>query len=230
MSHFRPGPYVLLDNLDESNRFIINSFLSYAPGDRVDDNTTFWLKYLFIHCCGESLCFNLWNLDIISNQKNMSKLVEWDSGNTEHSFVTVLKQKELTLNGKRDSLYNHMPKINNSKKVRDKLFSTGEVKILDTIIKNKRFTLEYRLVCDPQAPLDDRVWDRSDSVNIRHRINIEIEMNNGHGVTLLLDKGTRGFPSIKTNNWYPTREMDGALISKDKALSVPKLTYIKSLK
>lgn len=230
MSHFRPGPYVLLDNLSNDNRFVMNSWLSYAPGDAVAGNDTFWLKYLYIHAGTSSMCINLWTLELIKISTELNKLVEWGSPEVTYSFEDALNTKQATINGIPGTWGDHIKKLKNNKRLRDIVFNSSEVKILTKYEIDDTFSLEYRLVYDPDVPRTDKVWDRESCVNLRHRIFINISLKNHTGVSMFLDRGRRGFPSIKPINWYPTREMDGALISQAKALSIPSVDYIKPLK
>lgn len=230
MSHFRPGPYVLLDNLSNDNRFVMNSWLSYAEGDSVEGNDTFWLKYLYIHANGVSMCINLWTLEIVKISPTLGKLVEWGEPEVEYSFQDALNTRTAKINGSSGTWGDHIKKLNNSKRLRDVVFHSSEVKILTNYEIEDTFSLEYRLVYDPDIPRADKVWDREVCVNLRHRILFDISLKNQTGVSLFLDKGRRGFPRIQPKNWYPTREMDGALISQQKAVSIPSVDYIKPLK
>lgn len=232
MSHFRPGPYVFLDNLSSKSRFVMNAWLSYQEDDVVDGNETFWLKYLFIYANGKSLCINLWNLDLIdTSQQMLSRNIEWDNISPFYMYDDALKESSISLNGKLGSWFDHMERMRNNKKLRDIAFADGEVKTIVNKTLFDNFELEYRLVYDENAPKSDKVWDRSECVNLRYRIFLRIYHDDirDHNVELLLDKGVRGFPSIETKNWFPTRKMDGALISKDKAKSIEKFTYIKEI-
>ena len=43
------------------------------------------------------------------------------------------------------------------------------------------------------------------------------------------DRGSRGMPAIVPVGWYPTRDMDGILISQEKAHSVDYFTFVKDV-
>tara|TARA_A100001037_G_scaffold160116_1_gene144297 strand:- start:27136 stop:27762 length:627 start_codon:yes stop_codon:yes gene_type:complete len=208
----------------------MNSWLSYADGDSVDGNDTFWLKYLYIKAGDSEMCINLWTLDLLNITPELHRQVEWDSVDVMYSFEDALDTKYATINGISGTWKDHIKRLKNSKKLRDVVFNSSVVKILTNYEIDNTFLLEYRLVYDPDIPKTDKVWDRESCVNLRHRIFFDISLKNNTGVSLFLDKGRRGFPNIKPIGWYPTREMDGALISQKKALPIPKINHIKPLK
>jgi hypothetical protein len=171
----------------------------------------------------------LWELDLLDIEPEMDKVLEWGNPKITHSFDDAMSKTLLTLNGTTSTWKEHLPKLEKNKKLRDVVFTTNVVKILDKVDINKTISLEYRLVYDANAPMSDEKWDRSEHQQLRYRIKCNINLSEGLGIYILFDKGRRGFPSIKPVNWYPTREMDGVLISKEKALSVDAINYIKPL-
>lgn len=226
MSHFPTGSYVLFDNLDIDSRFVMNALLEY---DTESKQKGMYMKYLYINTSTGEILLDMWELNLLEIESDLNHILEWGTPKIKYSFDDALSEKYVTLNGIAGTWKEQMPKLEKSKKLRNVVFATEEVKILKKIKVSDSFSLEFRLVCDENTPRSDEQWDILDHIKLRPRLMCDIQLKGNKRISILFDKGRRGFPSINPINWYPTREMDGALISKEKAFSVDMINYTKPL-
>jgi hypothetical protein len=227
--HSPPGPYVLFDNLDDTNRLCMNVWNVY---DELQKAEGLYMKYLYIYCNGNEMCINLWNMDFIKVSDNLNKEVEFDVTKTIYSFDDALKSRNLTINNISGTYYDHLPALQKNKKLRNLVFSSGDVKgLTPRISPNESFSYEHQLVVDENRPDSDIEWDISENVKVRFRINFEIYIDSQekHILRMQFDKGARGMPAIVPVGWFPTRDMDGILISQEKAHSVDYFTFVKDV-
>ena len=226
MSHFPTGSYVVFDNLVKDARFVMNTLLHY---DEESEQGGMYMKYLYISTNTAEVCLDLWELNLLDIETEMDKVLEWGTPKVKYAFDDALSEKSVTLNGISGTWKEQMPKLEKNPKLRNIVFASGEVKILKLLELSDSFSLEFKLVCNEKIPKSDIEWDILDHINLRPRIGCDIHLEGNKKISILFDKGRRGFPAIKPINWYPTREMDGILISKEKALPVEDITYIKPL-
>lgn len=226
--HSPPGPYVLFDNLDKKNRLCMNVWNIYDPEQEAEG---LYMKYLYIYCRGSEICINLWNMDFIEITENLNTEIEWDSTNTIYSFENALKSRQLTVNNIEGTYFDFLDAIQKNKNLRDMIFSSGDVKHLASNQSDDGiFTYHHQLVVDENRPDSDIKWDVSENVKVRFRIRFSVDLTNKKLLNIQFDKGSRGMPLIEPINWYPTRSMDGILISQEKAHSIDFFTYVSDLK
>ena len=189
-----------------------------------------YMKYLYIYCCGHVKCIDLWSMNFLKINNKLNKNIEWDCVNIGYSFDDALKNRNLTINNHSKTYLDYIDVLESNKKIRNMVFSTGEVKILNAFNKNNSpFSISHQLVVDEDRPTEDLQWDISSNVKLRFRIDFLIKISKKKKIRLQFDRGTRGLPSIKPIGWYPTRDMDGILISSKKAKPIPYFTYKKKL-
>ena len=229
--HSPPGPYVLfdtLDKLDNNNRLCMNVWNIYDENHKAEG---LYMKYLYIYCCGEEVCINLWNMDFINITENLNTEIEWDAVTPYYSFDDALKSRKLKLNNVDGTYYHYLKALQTNKRMRDFVFSSGDVKFLSShTSKGGKFSYHHQLVVDENRPVEDLEWDISENVKVRFRIQFTIYIDDEKMLKMQFDKGARGMPSISPHGWYPTRDMDGILISQEKAHSIDYFTYVKGIK
>ena len=225
--HSPPGPYILFDNLDKTNRLFFNVWLQYDSNSSQDG---MYMKYLYIYHIGHTICIDLWNMNLIKITNSLSTDIEWDKIEYDYTFDDALKSRSLVFNKKRATYYEYINLIEFNKKIRNYVFSSGNIKTLSSYsTSDSSFSYSHQLVVDEARPTSDREWDISENVKLRFRIDFNIDLGDGKSMQLMFDRGTRGLPSIKPVGWYPTRDMDGILISKEKANPIPYFTYQKKI-
>lgn len=227
--HSPPGPYVMFDNLDKEHRLVMNIWTIYDPHSKQEG---LYMRYLFIHCNGVSKCIDLWDIDIIKITKNLDLEIEWDRCIKDYCFVQALQNRSIEWNKIKYTYEQFVPVLEKNKEIRDLVFASGVKKKLTNFNSKEDLPYEYyhELVVDEGRPFEDIEWDISSSVKIRYRINFIIHITSDKKLELIFDRGDRGLPAIRPVGWYPTREMDGLLISKEKALAIPNFSYVKELK
>jgi hypothetical protein len=170
-------------------------------------------------------------LDIIEIDDNLNKNIEWDKAITSYAFFDSLKQRKVNLNGKIGTYLDFISILESNKKIRNIIFKTGDIKTL-TMYDDVECPFKYthQLVRDENRPFSDDEWDISVNVKLRFRIDFDIKITDTKRMHLQFDRGSRGMPFLKPIGWYPTRDMNGILISKDKALPIPSFTYKEPIK
>ena len=225
--HSPPGPYILFDNLDKTNRLFFNVWLQY---DELQKAEGLYMKYLYIYCKGHVKCVDLWTMDFLRINEKLNTEVEWGVTKPNYLFDTSLKSRQLTINGNTKSYFDYLECLQSNKKLRNMIFSSGDIKLLNEFNqKNSPFKISHQLVVDEDRPTDDLEWDISQNIKLRFRIDFLIKITKKKKIRLQFDRGTRGLPSIQPIGWYPTRSMDGILISKEKATPIPHFSYKKKL-
>ena len=224
--HSPPGPYVLFDNLDASERLVLNVWTVFDPKSNFDG---LYMKYVYIHCMGHSMCINLWTLDFIEITEDMDSAVEWGTYNTTYFFDDALKTRNITFNKTQYTYYDFIPRLQSNKKIRDLVFVSGDIKTLrSSVDANSPFEYHHQLVVDELRPQSDLVWDISKNVNVRFRIDMKIHLSDTRRMDIQFDRGTRGMPSLHPVGWFPTKDMDGILVSSEKARGIPGFSYLNN--
>ena len=222
--HSPPGPYVLFDNLVEEERLVLNVWTEFDPESL---NDGLYMRYLYMNCKGHSLCINLWTLDLIEICDNINTAIEWGTYKTQYHFDDALKNRNISFNGNEYTYYNFVPYLQSNKKLRDLVFVSGDIKELSSFHdKDSPFEYHHQLVVDEERPNEDLKWDISTNVNVRFRIEMRVHLSETHRMDIQFDRGARGMPSLQPVGWFPTRDMDGILISSAKARSIPSFTYL----
>lgn len=225
--HSPPGAYVLFDNLDSKNRLTMNVWTVYDP-DSVAEGL--YMKYLYINCKGFELCINLWSMDFIKITENLNLDIEWDATKNLFTFDDALSRRKIKFNGFEGTYFDFIESLNYNKNLRNILFSSGDVKLLSTKeYNNTPFEYKHLLVVDENRPLSDGKWDHSDNVRLRFRIELNIKISETMSFKVLFDRGARGITSIVPIGWYPSKKMDGILISQLKAYPIPHFDYVKKV-
>ena len=130
---------------------------------------------------------------------------------------------------KKYSYLEFVPYLQNNKKVRDVVFTSGDIKLIDyTQETNSPYEFSHQLVVDELRPDADINWDISENVNVRFRIDMKIHINTTQRMDIQFDLGARGMPMLKPIGWFPTRDMDGILISPKKARPIPYFSYLNN--
>jgi len=130
MPHFPTGSYVLFDNLDKNARFVMNALLQY---DTESKQTGMYMKYLYISTSSGEVLLDMWELNLLEIESGLNVILEWGTPKIKYSFDDALSEKSVTLNGIAGTWKEQMPKLEKSKKLRNVVFATEEVKILKKI-------------------------------------------------------------------------------------------------
>ena len=224
--HSPPGPYILFDNLSDTERLVLNVWTEFDPDS---DNDGLYMKYVYINCKGHELCINLWTLDFIEITNNLATSIEWGTYNTEYYFDDALKNRNITFNKTKYTYYDFIPPLQSNKKLRDLVFMSGDVKELRSFNKvGVPFEYYHQLVVDESRPNEDLKWDISKNVNVRLRLDMKIHLSESRRMDIQFDRGTRGMPILRPVGWFPTKDMDGILISSQKARGIPDFTYLNN--
>jgi hypothetical protein len=224
--HSPPGPYVLFDNLVEDERLVLNVWTEFDPNSF---NDGLYMRYLYMNCKGHSLCINLWTLDFIEISDDINTAIEWGTYRIQYPFDDALKNRNISFNGSEYTYYEFIPYLQSNKKIRDVVFASGDIKELSSFCDNDSpFEYYHQLVVDEKRPVEDLKWDISTNVNVRFRIEMKVHLSETHRMDIQFDMGARGMPTVQPVGWFPTRDMDGILISSSKAVSLPNLTYLNN--
>jgi hypothetical protein len=225
MGNYSPGSYVMLDNLKKFDRLIINANLQY---DSHSKDEGMYIKYVYIFTLYGSVCIDQWNMNLIELTPDLNEKLEWGEPEIKYSFDDALKNKKLTLNSKEKTYYDYVSDLKNSRKLRKIVFKHPGVKILKKINISDNISIEFRLTNNEDVPQHIDEFNLSDHLNLKYRILCNVNLDKHQSLSINFDRGMRRMLP-KPNGWYPTKNMEGALISEETAFEIDKITYIKPI-